>query len=227
MVAVIGLGAGGHAKVCIEVLRLAGGFELVGLLDPKEALWNTTVLGVQVLGSDNMLVELRSQGVEHMFIGLGSTKDTQPRRVLYELALATGFRAVQTIHPRAVISPSAVIQAGPTIMANAVINASATLGDNVIVNTGAIVEHDCVIGDHVHIATGAKLASTVSVGNDAHIGAGATIRQGITIGTGAVVGAGAVVVDDVTAGTVVVGVPAKPIHTPQTVSSEADPRVNR
>jgi UDP-perosamine 4-acetyltransferase len=146
-----------------------------------------------------------------MFIGLGSTKDTQPRRRLYELALANGFRSIRTIHPQAIISSSAIIGAGPTIMANAVINAATTLGENVIVNTGAIIEHDCTIGDHVHIATGAKLASTVRVGKGAHIGLGASVRQGISIGECSLVGAGSVVVDDVAPWTVVVGVPARPI----------------
>ena len=206
---VIGLGAGGHAKVVIEILRLIGGYELAGLLDPKQELWGTEVLGVPVLGDDSLLPELYNQGVHHAFIGLGTTGDTQPRRQLYEKARRQGFQIVHAIHPQAVIAPSVEIGHGPTIMAGAVINAAARLGDNVIVNTGAIVEHDCVIGDHVHIATGARLASGVHVGEGTHIGLGASIRQCIHIGRNAIVGAGAVVVDDVPDSVVVIGVPAR------------------
>ena len=36
---VVGLGAGGHSKVVIEILQRMGGYELVGLLDPKKELW--------------------------------------------------------------------------------------------------------------------------------------------------------------------------------------------
>lgn len=205
---VIGLGAGGHAKVVIEILRLIGGYELVGLLDPREELWNTDVIGVTILGNDDFLPELYNQGIRHAFIGLASVADTRPRRQLYEKARQQGFQIVNAIHPQAIISSSVEIGYGPTIMAGAVINAAARLGDNVIVNTGAIIEHDCVIGDHVHIASGARLAGSVHVGEGTHIGLGTSIRQCIHIGRNAIVGAGAVVVDDVPDNVMVMGVPA-------------------
>ena len=224
MVPVIGLGAGGHARVVIKILRLMGTYELVGLLDPKPELWDTQVLGAPVLGDDGILADLYRQGVYHAFIGLGGTGDNRPRKQLYERALREAFQPVQAIHSKAVVSASAQIGKGLTVMAGAVINAAAIVGDNVIINTGAIVEHDCIVGDHAHIATGARLASTVRVGQGAHIGAGATVRQSITIGEGAIVGAGAVVVKDVDPWTVVVGVPARVlkrrgIDTPDTSAS--------
>ncbi len=209
MTRVIGLGAGGHAKVVIEILQLIGSYELAGLLDPKRELWGTEVLGVPVLGDDSLLPHLYERGLRHAFIGLGSAGDTRPRRRLYEETHRQGFQVVSAIHPQAIISPSAQVGPGPTIMAGAIINAAARLGENVLVNTGAIVEHDCVIGAHVHIATGARLASTVHVDEGAHIGAGAVVRQGIHIGRHSIVGAGAVVVADVPDGVVVAGVPAR------------------
>jgi UDP-perosamine 4-acetyltransferase len=209
---VVGLGAGGHAKVVIDILRLSGGVEVIGLVDPKPELWNVAVAGVPVLGGDDMLAVLSQEGVSHIFIGLGSVGDMQPRQRVYERALGAGFQIVPAIHPRSVISQSAILGIGPTIMAGAVINADARLGDDVVINTGSIVEHDCLIGNHVHIATGATLASTVNVGNGVHIGAGATIIQEITIGEGAIVGAGATVIRDVDPWTVVVGVPAETIR---------------
>ncbi len=209
MTNVIGLGAGGHAKVVIEILQLIGSCDIVGLLDPKKELWSTKILGVPVLGNDDMLAGLRGQGVEHAFIGVGSTGDTQPRVRLFEKALQHGFALVSAIHPRAVVSASAELGRGSAIMANAVINAAAKLGDNVIVNTGAVVEHDCLIGSHVHIATGANIASTVQVGEGSHIGVGASVRQCVHIGRNSIVGAGAVVVEDVPDGVMVAGVPAR------------------
>ncbi len=209
MLRAVGLGAGGHAKVVIDIVRLLGGYELVGLLDPQEALWGSEVLGVPVLGGDHLLPQLRGQGVGHAFIGVGTVGDVRTRVRLYELARQHGLQLVAAIHPRAVVAASVEMGAGPTVMANAVINAAACLGDDVIVNTGAIVEHDCVVGDHAHVATGARLAGGVHVGEGALVGIGATVRQGRRIGRYAVVGAGAVVVDDVPDAVVVAGVPAR------------------
>ena len=209
MIPVVGFGAGGHAKVVIEILRSMQGHHIVGLLDSRQELWGKQVLGVEVLGDDSLMTELKERGTNNAFIGVGTVGDAQPRRQLYEKVLGFGFQIVPAIHAVAVVSPSATIGDGPTIMAGAIVNANAVIGNNVIVNTGAIVEHDCVIGDHTHIATGARLAGGVHVGAGSHIGIGAVVRQEIRIGEGAIVGAGAVVVRDVSPGTTVIGVPAK------------------
>jgi len=209
MIPVVGFGAGGHAKVVIEILRSLGEYEIVALLETRSDLWGTKVLEVEVLGDDSLMGELKSRGVNHAFIGLGTVSDAHPRQRLYEKVSQFGFQIVAAIHPAAVISPSAQIGNGPTIMAGAVVNANAMLGENVIVNTGAIVEHDCVVGDHSHIATGACLAGAVQVGRGSHIGLGAVVRQEIIIGSEVIVGAGAVVVRDVPDGQTVVGVPAR------------------
>jgi sugar O-acyltransferase (sialic acid O-acetyltransferase NeuD family) len=206
---VVGLGAGGHAKVVIEALRAVGGYDVVALLDPAPARIGTNLLGVPVVGGDELLERQYDDGVRHAFIGLGGADDTDARVRLYELARARGFDVVSVIHPSAVVSPSAALGGGVTVLARAVLGAECRLGENVTVNTAAVVEHDVRLGDHVHIATGALLASGVQVDARAHVGIGACVRQGIRIGEHSVVGAGAVVVDDVEPEVVVVGVPAR------------------
>lgn len=213
---VIGLGAGGHAKVVMEILSMNKGYRLVGLLDAKTELHGHTLLGVPIVGGDDHLHGLVKQGITHFFVGLGSTGDISGRLRLYELGLEHGLKPVKAIHPHAIISSSTRMGEGITIMAGAIINADTILGDNVIVNTGAIIEHDCKIGNHVHIATGSRLAGAVHVAEGVHIGAGATVKEGIAISLYAVVGAGAVVVKDVPPHTVVAGVPARVLKTQQT-----------
>jgi UDP-perosamine 4-acetyltransferase len=208
---VVGIGAGGHSRVVIDILRLNGGYEVVGLLDRESGLWGSYVLDVPVLGDDDLLPKLRGEAVTHAFIGVGGVGDTEPRRRLYEMASEHGFEMVCAIHPRATVAASAVLGSGPTVMANAVINPEARLGDNVVVNTSAIVEHGCIIEDHAHIATGAHLGGDVRVGSGSHIGIGASVRQEVSVGRGAVVGAGAAVVSDVPDFAVVAGVPARPL----------------
>jgi len=206
---VVGVGAGGHARVVLDILRLAGRYEVVGLLDVDERRWGREMDGVAVLGDDTKLPELYRNGVVCAFNGIGSSADAGPRKRAFEMIAGLGFQMVEAIHPAAVVAPSASIGIGATIMANAVVNPGARLGANVIVNSGAIVEHDCVVGDHTHVSTGSRLGGGVHVGDECHVGIGASIRQGITIGRGSVVGAGAAVVTDVPDHVVVAGVPAR------------------
>jgi sugar O-acyltransferase (sialic acid O-acetyltransferase NeuD family) len=213
MTNVIGFGAGGHARVILDTLKAIGGFEVVGFLDPNPTLWGKKILGVRVLGGDDLSDEMLARGVRSAFIGVGSIELIEPRKRLYETARKLGFGIVRSIHPRAVISESAVLGDGPMVMAGAIINPAARIGNNVIINTGAIVEHTCVIGDHSHIAVGARLAGNVRIGERSHVGIGASILEGTIIGNDVIVGAGAVVIRNVPDKSVVVGVPAEIIRT--------------
>lgn len=210
MIQVIGIGAGGHAKVVLDILRLMNEYCVIGLLDPNCV--GESVSGVPVLGGDEMLPCLRAEGVAAAFIGVGSIGDNTLRIRLFENAQAAGFNFINAIHSGSVLAPSVQLGQGITIMAGAIVNPDTQVADNVIINTGAIVEHDCVIAAHVHISPGAVLCGGVRVGKGAHIGAGATVRQYVTIGECAVLGAGAVVIEDVPPGVTVVGVPAHQIR---------------
>lgn len=209
---IVGIGAGGHARVLLETLLARDDVELIGLLDANPAMKGTTVLGVRVLGSDDLLRGLRRDGVTHAFIGVGGTADNGPRRRLFELARGSGLQVLTVVHPSATVSPSAALGEGTCVCPGAIVAAGAQLGCNVIVNTGAVVEHDCVVGDHAHVASGAVLAGGVIVGEGAHIGAGASVKQGVRIGVDSVVALGAAVIDDVPDRVVVGGVPARPMR---------------
>jgi UDP-perosamine 4-acetyltransferase len=206
---VVGIGAGGHAKVVIDILRHYSDIEMVGLTDANPEMRGREVLGCPILGGDDAWPELLAGGVRHAFIGVGSVGHIAVRRRIYEDARAAGFDIVTAIHPTAIIASTAMIGPGATIMAGAIINADSRLGQNVIVNTGAIVDHDCVLEDHVHVATAAALGGSVVVREGAHIGAGAVVRQCVVIGRNAIVGAGAAVVEDISEDVTVVGVPAR------------------
>jgi sugar O-acyltransferase (sialic acid O-acetyltransferase NeuD family) len=205
----VGLGAGGHAKVVIEILRAAGGWDIVGLLDRDPDLWGKQVLGVTVLGGDDLLSGLPERGIEGVFLGVGMVGEVGRRVRLFDAVCAAQLCLVAAVHPAATVSPTASLGHGPTVMAGAVVNADTRLGSDVIVNSGAVVEHDCLLGDHVHVAPGALLASGVRVGDCSHIGLGARVIQGVRIGREVMVAAGAVVIHDLPDGARVAGVPAR------------------
>ena len=209
---VVGLGAGGHAKLVIDAIDSAGVYEVIGLLDPDESLWETRVAGKLVLGGDELLGKIRLDGVDRAFLGVGSTGDTTRRRMVFEKACSEGFEIATVRHTASYVSATSTLGEGTVILANATVGPESRVGRNVSINAGAVVEHDTVVEDHAQIATGALLCGGVHIGPGAHIGAGASVKQGVRIGDGATVGAGAAVIRDVEAGSVVVGVPARRIR---------------
>ena len=200
---IVVVGAGGHAKVCIESLRAMGKQVdyCIGEASDRELC-----LGVPILTGDENLKRLRDEGYEIAFIAIGSNR---LRKRLGELATGIGYRLTNAIHPGSVVSPTAKLGVGVAVMAGAVINAEASIGALSIVNTGATVDHDCVIGAAVHIAPQCGLAGNVNVRDFSFLGVGTRVIPNIHIGTNVTVGAGAVVISDIDDGMTVVGVPAR------------------
>lgn len=213
MPSVIGIGAGGFAKIIIDILRLNGEFDLIGLIDSDPSRIGDQVLGVSVLGGDDQLESLYHDGVRHAFIGFASLSKTENNKRIFERVRKVGFDIVKAVHPSAVVASDVKIGQGTRIFGGAVINPGTTLGEDVVVSTGASVDHDCVIGDHSQIAPGARLAGAVTVGEGSIVGIGAAVIQEINIGDYSFVAAGAAVVQDVPSRTRVAGIPARPMTT--------------
>lgn len=201
---VVVVGAGDHAKVVLEALWAIGAFEVVGLIDPNPL--SNYVLGVPVLGGDQLLPCLLTQGVKAAVVAIGSNG---LRQQIGENLLRMGFALPAVVHPTAFISPSANIADGAVVMAKAIVGTLANIDALTIINTGAIVEHDNNIGVSAHICPGVALAGRVRVGDRALIGVGSAVRPNICIGSDSVVGAGSAVVADVHSGVTVAGAPAR------------------
>ncbi len=203
---VILLGAGGHAKVLLDIL-LEQNIEILGIAEKGGTDLPSDVYGVPVIGSDSDVGQYPPDKVE-LVNGIGSIGSTVLRKKIYEKFKRQGYCFTQVIHPGAVISKRAELGEGVQILAGAVVNIGSRVGENAIINTNASVDHDCLIGAHVHIAPGVTLSGGVTVGEGSHIGTGASVVQGVGIGVNVIVGAGAVVVNDIEAGEKVCGIPA-------------------
>ncbi|MDB5304818.1 MAG: sugar O-acyltransferase, sialic acid O-acetyltransferase NeuD family [Phycisphaerales bacterium] len=204
------IGAGGHGKVVLDVLRAAGLYKPVGFVDADTSLAGTEVGGLPVVGPVNTLPRLRQQRVKRAIIAIGDNRT----RVRYAVLLREqGFELVNAIHPAASVSSSAVLGVNVVIAAQAAVCTEARLADSVIINTGALVDHECVIAEGVHVAPGVCLAGRVRVGTCAFVGIGANLIQCLSVGEHATIGAGAAVIEDIPAYATAVGVPARVIKT--------------
>lgn len=204
---VIILGAGGHAKVLIDAL-LSASAVIAGIVAPDLTLAGTNILGVPVLGGDDVVNEYPPSEIQ-LVNGLGSVGLPVNRQQLFEKFKGMGYKFATVIHPSAVIASGVILGEGAQVMAGVVIQPGSHIGINSIINTRASVDHDCTIGDHVHIAPGVTMSGGVTVGTCSHIGTGATVIQGLSIGNGCLVAAGAVVTKYIADGTMVRGVPAR------------------
>lgn len=202
------LGAGGHAKVLLSLLR-ALNRDVMGICDPGLAAQSLADWrGARVLGDDAALDQIDPAGVE-LINGMGQLTSNCYRQMLHQKMKQKGFVFATVIHPAAWVDESAQLAEGVQVMAGAVIQADCVVAEGSIINTKASVDHDCRIGEHVHIAPGATLCGGVVVGREAFIGSGATVIQSKTIGSQAVVAAGAVVARDVPAGQLLMGATAR------------------
>jgi len=203
------IGAGGHARVILDILNHDRNLDVVAFVDNIIPNSPEKIMGIPVYGDHSVLPELFKSGVKAAIIGVGKNNT---RKAYFEQIMNMGVEMVNAIHPTANITHNVKIGKGVVIAANATIATSAEIGDNIIINTGAIVEHEDVLEAHVHIASGTVLAGRVKVKEGAFIGSGSVVKEYVTIGRNAIIGAGSVVLEDIPANAVAVGAPAKVIR---------------
>ncbi len=203
---VVVIGAGGHGRVVLEILRLRGEHTVTGFLDADAARAGEKVAGLEVLGPVNLLPRLRRQGVRGAIVAIG---DNRVRLRYAQLVLQANLELINAVHPAAVVSTTAKIGVNVVVAAGAVVGTDATAEDSCIVNTSAVVDHECHLGPGVHICPGALLAGRVRIDEGAFVGLGAKILPCLQVGEFAVIGAGAVLLEDVPAQSTAVGVPAR------------------
>jgi len=213
---VVLLGAGGHAKVVLDLLH-ALGRQILGVCDPdltSKGLhsWRD----VPILGRDEAIERYTPTDVE-LANGIGSLPGSRVRRRLHTRFTRQGYRFATLIHPSAVVGTGIQMGHGVQIMAGVIVHADTRIGDDVILNTGVRVDHDGDIGGHVHVAPGAVVSGGVTIGRGCHIGAGAVLMHGITIGEEAIIGLGTSVIADVAAGHQQTG---QPPRSPRRINQE-------
>lgn len=180
------IGAGGHARACIDVIERQGQYQIDGLIGMADEVGGEH-FGYGVIATDNDLPTLATT-YKFAFITVGQIKTPDHRIRLYQQAIKLGFQVPRIIAPTAHVSRHATIGAGTIVMHGAVVNAGARVGFNCIINTRAVIEHDATVEDHCHISTGAIVNGDANIGTGSFIGSGSIVKEGLTVGPRGVVG---------------------------------------
>ncbi|VBB08530.1 Hypothetical protein LUCI_3808 [Lucifera butyrica] len=202
---VVILGAGGHAKVIIDIIRAQDLYDIIGCLDQAKNSGHC-VAGVKIIGEDCMLEEIAKSGVNKAFVAIG---DNRRRAELAHRVRRLGFVLINVISPHAYISAAAMLDDGVAVMPGAIVNAGSRILSNVIINTKASIDHDCVLESNCHIGPGCTLAGNVQVGEGTFLGTGTSVIPRVRIGCWSITGAGAVIVANIPDNALAVGVPGR------------------
>jgi len=195
---VILYGGGDHALAVWETLQLLG-IPCEGFFDDGE--------GPFTLPADLYLGPYSPDVLPTVPVLLAMTDNTIRRNLSLRLRHPL---APPVVHPRAYISPSALVAEGTGVLAGAVVHTRAHVGAPAIVNTGAVGEHFAEVGSLCHLSPGVIVGCRSRVGDACFIGSGAILVPKASVGEGCVIGAGSLVLKDLPPFTRAWGHPAKP-----------------
>src|SRR5439155_4599006 len=92
------IGAGGHGRVVLDIVRAAGDHRVLAFIDSNAALLGRRVDGVPVIGGPEILDSLDKHKITGAIVAIG---DNGTRRAFSESARECGLELVNAVHPSA------------------------------------------------------------------------------------------------------------------------------
>ncbi|HEX8682336.1 MAG TPA: acetyltransferase [Ardenticatenaceae bacterium] len=196
------IGAGGHGKSVISVLRVSG-YTVEGLVDDDSSLWGTEVLEVPVVGPVD---ELAGRQNARAVIAIA---DNVARKQIAERLDHVEW--VTLVYPNNYLNPLARLGPGAVVFPGAVIGVDVSIGAHAIISGQCTVGHDTVLEDYVQLGPGAIVAGEAFVGEGTFLAMGSMVAQRVRVGGWSILGAGAAALRDLPAGCKAFGIPARPV----------------
>jgi sugar O-acyltransferase (sialic acid O-acetyltransferase NeuD family) len=184
------VGAGGHARVIISLLRECGKVP-IAILDVNEPQADELIMGVPVVSAKTSLIDFSENSQFDFYIAMG---DNNTRLSWWEKLTSKGLSCPNLISPFAKIDITTSLGGGNVICGNVFIGPEVIVGSNNIINTGAIIEHEVVIGSHSHLAPGSVIAGRVNISDLCFFGAGSTVIDKLNVSRGVTLGAGGILI---------------------------------
>lgn len=177
---IILVGAGGHAKSVLEIIKKDNLFnvECIFTLLNKE---QNNFIGIKKIQYNKTNLEKILSKVKYAHISFGQITNRKNRENEFIKLKKIGYKFPKIISRNTNISSDAKVGNGSIIMKGCIINSGVKIGENCIINSGSIIEHDVQIGDNCHIAPGAIINGSVIIGKNSFIGSGSILKQSIKL----------------------------------------------
>ena len=158
---IILVGCGEHARMVIDNIEEAGNIEIFGMITSLSKDVGKKIYGYTILGTNNDIDDIfaKNPDLTGYFLTIGTLKDgnMKAREEMYR-KLDKLYRAINIIHPAAIISKHAAIGHGNIFEAYTKVANSATVGNHCIVNSFSAINHDQTIESNVLIAGNVSMA---------------------------------------------------------------------
>ena len=202
------LGAGGHAKEILELLKISNKLNNLAFFDDVSANVPDLLFGIfPIIRSEEALLKHFNNNGFSVILGTGNPKT---RFKLHKKAVSLNAEISSAIADNAYVGSYDVrLGQGLNIMFGAWISNSVSIGNGTLINAFTKIHHDVHIGEFCEISPSCTLLGACKIGSFVVLGANTTILPNINIGNNSIIGAGSVVTKDIPEGVVAYGNPAK------------------
>ena len=186
---IIIIGAGGHSRVVISLLRQTDEWAIKGIIDIGYNEQTELIMGVPVIGGEEKLSD-SVNNCSNAFIALGNNEQ---RQLWYDKVKALGFNIPNVISNDAYVDPSAHLGKGNLICTFGFVGPECVVGNNNILNTHSNFEHESVIEDHAHLAPSTTIGGRCCIGTKVFVGSGSIILPKVELPNDTIIGANSLV----------------------------------
>lgn len=169
------VGAGGHGRCCLDIARDMKIFDEISFLDDSNV--NEIINDAKIVGSVKEMDKFVHE-YPYLFVGIGNNK---ARKQMCEQAESIGYKLVNLISPKSVVSSYASISKGTVVFPFAVIETNASIGDGCIVCANSTINHDAMIKDYVLVYSNSVIRPNTHIGAYSRIGSSCTVVFGTKI----------------------------------------------
>lgn len=210
MIDVVIQGTGKLGQMVFHLLAQDDAYRVVAFTADPQYCADDQLLGVPLVPFDQIEERFPPERFGMLSV-LGGLGGWGARKVLYDRAVAKGYRHLNYVHPSAIVLGDHTWGDNNIVFPLAVMSFDGQMGNNNVVREKANLSHDFVIGDHTFIGVGATIAGCVRVGSGCYVAMGSTVTNDVTLGEGSFVGIGSLVLRDTESDAMYYGHPAKKV----------------